>query len=293
LIGAVGASIARGQSSPWPFKSSAALPGVSASGGLTVAFWNIQWFPGSHPEPDKDSELRQTTSVHSEISRINADIIGMEEVRNWEGAALAVRPLKGMKVDVCANFPPREGQPHGQEVAIASRLQPISAWVEMWKAAGAATPPRGFAFAAYEVKPKQLLLVYCVHLKSNRDGVSENVPIREESAKQLLAHVDAMQRAYEPLGQVSCIIGGDFNTSIDDARFSVENTLRNLTKNGFQWNWQGTQPGTRMTMHGDRMFPPACFDHIFYRGLTLRKTEVVNTTRNSSDHKPVVATFGL
>ena len=113
-------------------------------------------------------------------------------------AALAVQPIKGMKVDVCANFPPREGQNEAQQVAIASRLQPISAWVEAWKPAGAATPPRGFAFAAYEVKPRQLLLVYCVHFKSNRpadsqgqpsktDGVAENIPIREESARQLLS----------------------------------------------------------------------------------------------------------
>ncbi|HJT79925.1 MAG TPA: endonuclease/exonuclease/phosphatase family protein [Chthoniobacterales bacterium] len=293
IISALGAGIAISATSPWPFKSNAAPPQLSVSGGLTVAFWNIQWFPGTRVEPDKDSERRQTASVHADISRLNADIIGMEEVRNWEAAALAVQPLQGMKVDVCANFPPREGQPYAQEVAIASRLQPISAWVEMWKDAGASTPPRGFAFAAYEVKPKQLLLVYCVHLKSNRDGVSENIPIREESAKQLLSHIEAMHRAYEPLGKVACIVGGDFNTSLDDSRFASENTLRNLTKNGFQWIWEGTQPGSHMTLHGDRMFPPACFDHIFYRGLTLRKAEVLNTTRNSSDHKPIVASFNL
>ena len=293
VMSLLGAGVAISATSPWPFKSNAAPPQLSVSGSLTVAFWNIQWFPGMGPDANKDAERRQTASVHSEISRINADVIGMEEVRDWDAAALAVQPLKGMKVDVCATFPPREGQNEAQEVAIASRLQPISAWVEMWKPAGLATPPRGFAFAAYEIKPKQLLLVYCVHFKSNRGELSENVPIREEAAKQLLSHIEAMHRAYEPLGQVACIVGGDFNTSLDDPRFAAENTLRALTKNGFQWIWQGTAPGTRMTLHGDRVFPPACFDHIFYRGLTLRKGEVPNTARSSSDHKPVVATFGL
>lgn len=293
VVSVLGTGIAISQTSPWPFKSSAAPPQFAASNSLTVAFWNIQWFPGMRPDADKDSERRQTSSVHSDISRINADVIGMEEVRNWEMAALAVQPLKGMKVDVCANFPPREGQNEAQEVAIASRLQPISAWVEQWKPAGAATPPRGFAFAAYQLKPGKLLLVYCVHFKSNRGEVSENIPIREESARQLTSHMEAMERAYSSLGQLACVIGGDFNSSLDDPRFAAENTLKNLTKNGFQWSWQNIAPGTRMTLHGDRMFPPACFDHIFYRGLTLRKAEVVNTTRNSSDHKPVVATFGF
>ena len=293
LISLLGAGIAISATSPWPFKSNAAPPQLGAAGSLTVAFWNIQWFPGMRPDADKDAERRQTNAVHGEISRINPDVFGMEEVRSWEMASLAVQPLKGMKVDVCANFPPREGQDVAQEVAIASRLQPISAWVEEWKPAGPATPPRGFAFAAYQLKPGKLLLVYAVHFKSNREGVEENIPIREESARQLFSHMEAMERAYSSLGQIAWIIGGDFNSSLDDPRFAKEKTLKNLSQNGFQWIWQNTAPGTRMTMHGDRVFPPACFDHMFYRGLTLRKAEVLNTSRNSSDHKPVVASFSL
>ena len=268
-------------------------PGAENSRDLTVAFWNIQWFPGGRPDASDSAEKRQTLSVHNDIRRLNPDIIGMEEVRNRDAAALAVQPLTGMKVDVCANFPPREGQNEAQEVAIASRLQPISAWVELWKPAGPATPPRGFAFAAYEPKPRQLLLVYCVHFKSNRDGIGENVPIREEATRQLLSHIEAMKTAYASMGQINWIIGGDFNTSLDDPRFGSENTLRDLMKNGFSWTWQSVPAPNRMTLHGDANFPPASFDHIFYRGLTLRKAEVITTTRQSSDHKPIVANFEL
>ncbi|HEY4285086.1 MAG TPA: endonuclease/exonuclease/phosphatase family protein [Chthoniobacterales bacterium] len=293
LISALGAGIAASATSPWPFKSNTAPPQPTNVNGLTVAFWNIQWFPGMRPDTTQDAEMRQTNAVHSEISRINPDIIGMEEVRDWKAAALAVEPLKGMKVDVCANFPPREGQAYAQEVAIASRLQPISAWVETWKPAGAATPPRGFAFTAYEVQPKKLLLVYCVHFKSNRDGATENIPVREESTRQLLSHIEAMKRAYSKMGQVSWIIGGDFNTSLEDPQFAAEKTLRSLTTTGFSWVWQNIAPGTRMTLQGDKNYPPTCFDHIFYQGLTLRHAQVISTTRQSSDHKPVVATFDL
>ena len=227
------------------------------------------------------------------MSQLKPDVIGMEEVRNFQMAELAVQPLPGMKVDVCANFPPREGQNEAQEVAIASRLQPLSAWVEEWKPAGIATPPRGFAFAAYQLKPQRVLLVYCVHFKSNRGEVGEDIVIREEASRQLLSHIEAMKRAYEPLGQIAWLIGGDFNTSLDDPRFAAEITLRNLLKNGFAWIWQDVSPHKRMTLHGDKNFPPASFDHMFYRGMTLRNAQVISTPRKASDHKPIVAVFDL
>ena len=75
-------------------------------------------------------ETRQIKAVHADIARLGADVIGFEEMRDFESAALAVQPLAGFKVDVCSNFPPREGQDDAQQVAIASRLQPISAWAE-------------------------------------------------------------------------------------------------------------------------------------------------------------------
>jgi len=263
------------------------------SNTLTVAFWNIQWFPGQHPDASAAAEKRQITAVHTEMMKLNPDIIGMEEVRNFEMASLAVQPLSGMKVDVCANFPPREGQNEAQEVAIASRLQPLSAWVEQWKPAGPATPPRGFAFAAYQLKPHQVLVVYCVHFKSNRGELTEDIGIRQEATRQLLAHIEAMKGAYGGLGQIAWIVGGDFNTSLDDPRFGSESTLRDLGKNGFLWLWQNVPPGSRMTLHGDKNYPAACFDHIFYRGLNLRHAEVMYTTRQSSDHKPIVGKFEL
>src|SRR4029077_20565731 len=86
-------------------------------------------------------------------------------------------------------------------------------WFEMWNPNGALVPPRGFAFAAYEVAPRHVLLVYAVHLKSNRGEISEDIAIREESMQQLVAHIHEMNEAYAKLGSVSCVVGGDFNTA--------------------------------------------------------------------------------
>lgn len=273
-----------------PSASPSAANGEAAT---KVAFWNIRWFPGGRPNAYKAEEAKQTRAVHQDIVRLDADVIGFEEVRDWPSAALAVKPLPGFKVDVCANFPPREGQNETQQVAIVSRLQPISAWAEEWKAGGVITPPRGFAFAAYQVAPRQLLLVYALHLKSNRGELVEDIAIREESMRQLLAHMQDMAVAYEKLGSITWIVGGDFNTAPDDPRFKTEKTAAMLTGGGFRWSWENMPLHSRITMPPDARFPAATFDHIFYRGASLRKAEVIETSAASSDHRAIRAEFAL
>lgn len=260
---------------------------------VKAAFWNIAWFPGKRPNAYKGEQVRQTRLVHADMPRLDADVIGLEEMRDFASASLAVRPLSGFKVDVCSNFPPREGQAEAQQVAIASRLQPMSAWAEDWKAGSAITPPRGFAFAAYEVAPKKMLLVYALHLKSNRGELVENVAIREESMRQLLAHMKDMEAAYGKLGSISWLVGGDFNTAPDDPRFKKEKTLTSLTSAGFKWSWEGMPLEQRVTLPPDARFPAACFDHIYYRGATIQKAEVIATDDHASDHRAVRAVFDL
>ena len=260
---------------------------------LKAAFWNVAWFPGKRPNAYKGEQVRQIKAVHADIRRLDADVIGLQEMRDFGSASLAVQPLPGFKVDVCSNFPPREGQAEAQQVAIASRLQPMSAWAEDWKAGSAITPPRGFAFAAYELAPKKMLLVYSVHLKSNRGELVENIAIREESMRQLNAHMKDMQAAYGKLGAITWLVGGDFNTASDDPRFEAEQTLGNLTTSGFRWIWEGMPLEQRVTLPPNRRFPAACFDHIYYRGATLRKAEVIVTDEKSSDHRAIRAVFAL
>lgn len=256
---------------------------------MRVAFWNIKWFPGGRPNAYRGEEVRQTKAVHADIAKLAADVIGMGEIRDWESTALAVQPLPGFKVDVCSNFAPREGQTVAQQVAIASRLPAMSAWAEEWKPGAAITPPRGFAFAAYQVAPGHMLLVYSLHLKSNIGEIVENIAIREESMRQLLVHMKDMERAYSKLGAITWVVGGDFNTGADDPRFRAEKTFLPLTQNGFQWAWQGIPFDRRITLPPDKRFPAACFDHIFFRNAALRKAEALPTSDTSSDHRAIRA----
>ncbi len=268
-------------------------PSPAPKNSITVVYWNIQWFPGQRPNANGREQARQIESVHRDLAGIDADIVGMEEVRDFAQAGVAIEPLHDFKVDVCSNFPPREGQNVAQQVAIASRLQPLSAWAEQWKPGYSITPPRGFAFAAYQFSPNELLLVYALHLKSNRGGLRENIAIREESIHQLLAHMRAMKDAYSKLGNLHWIVGGDFNTAPGDSRFNSEKTTRNLLGQGFQWAWQNVPDKSRITFPPDRLYPAACFDHIFYRDATLHHAGIINTSPQSSDHRAIKATFVL
>jgi endonuclease/exonuclease/phosphatase (EEP) superfamily protein YafD len=268
-------------------------PSVASPQTARVAFWNIQWFPGRHPNASVASERSQIASVHRDMRWINADVIGMEEVRDFDNATIAISPLAGFKVDVVSDFPAREGQDVGQQVAIASRFPPLSAWVEMWKPNGPLVPPRGFAFAAYEVAPRHLLLVYAVHLKSNRGEISEDIAIREESMQQLIAHIHEMNETYGKLGSVSCIVGGDFNTAPDDSRFADETTTSILRDDGFSWCWENIPFARRITLPADKLFPAACFDHIFVRNAKINSARVIQASRRSSDHNAIFAEVRL
>ena len=285
------ASAAVAQTPPPPPQPSSSSTSSPAS--INVTFWNVQWFPGRRPNASSAEENRQIRAVHGDLAQLNSDLIALEEVRDFEHAALAVKPLNGFKVDVCSNFPPREGQKEAQQVAITSRLQPLSAWAELWKPGAAITPPRGFAFAAYQLSPPQMLLVYALHLKSNRGEIHEDMRIREESMQQLLSHMKAMNNAYHKLGALTWIVGGDFNTAPDDPRFASEKTVPNLLADGFRWSWQEIPFASRITVPGDMRYPAACFDQIFFRGATLTKAWVGNTSPQSSDHRAVNATLSL
>lgn len=266
---------------------------VSSSTTITAVFWNIQWFPGRRPHPSRTEENRQIREVHRDLTQLTPDVIGLEEVRDFKHASLAIQPLSGFKVDVCSNFPPREGQQEAQQIAIASRLQPISAWAETWKPGGAIMPPRGFAFASYQVSPTQVLLVYALHLKSNRGEIHEDMRIREESMHQLISHMKAMKDTYGKMGALTWIVGGDFNTAPDEPRFAREKTVPYLLAEGFSWSWKGIPLSSRITMPADLRYPPACFDQIFFRGATLARAWVANTSRQSSDHRAVNAVLNL
>ena len=110
---------------------------------------------------------------------------------------------------------------------------------------------------------------------------------------QLIAHMKSMENAYTKLGALSWIVGGDFNTAPDELRFASEKTLATLRAQNFRWCWEGMPFNSRITVPADLRYPAASFDQIFYRGATLLRAWVANTSPQSSDHRAVSAVFNL
>lgn len=264
---------------------------------LRVAAWNIEWFPGKRPEPTHWEEKDHIPLVQAEVAAMAPDILGMVEIRNEDAARVAVATVPGLKVDVCSRFVRSSGEIGMQQGAIASNIHPVSAWSEAWEPRASIELTRGFTFAAYPVGPDSIVLFYVVHLKSNRGEIQLNIPARETSTKQLLAHANEMEKIYgKAYRHVVVVLAGDFNTSLDDPRFQSERTLRDIRKAGYTWTWERTPVDERITLPAQPImdpsrpsYPGASFDHIFVRGAPIAKAFAVASSPLASDHRPVVA----
>lgn len=262
---------------------------------VKLVFWNLEWFPGGSPNATPAEAEAQAAKAAPAVAALKPDIFGMEEVRDWSGAELALKDSPDLKVQVSSDFLDDNGAKTTQQVVIASRQPAIGAWWEAWKAGSAITPKRGFSFAAFQPTPNHVLLVYCVHLKSNRGELKENTAMREESAKQLVDHVAAMEKAYSGLGTVSVVIGGDYNTSSDDPKFSAEKTFQLLEAAGLQSAWKDVPFAQRVTLPSSPSknpkyppFPDACFDHVFVKNVKVVSASAGTPDPNPSDHRPVI-----
>jgi endonuclease/exonuclease/phosphatase (EEP) superfamily protein YafD len=288
---------------PAPAAPPTPSPDPAAPSKLTITFWNVEWFPGRRPKAGPEAGQAHLAAVVPVLERLNPDVLGLEEVADWAAAKSIADHLKGFKVDVCSPFiAERSGSDitKQQQVVLCSRLPVLQAWAEPWKPGeNAVQPPRGFAFAAYQPAPGKVLLVYALHLKSNRvepGGSDEgNHAMREESSRQLLVHQQAMEKAYGSMGKVSVVMGGDLNTSLDDPKYAPEQTLRSWQAVGFKWGWENVPFADRATLPANGKYPAVCFDHLFFRGegFKVLKAFVEPTGKDSSDHRPVTTEVEL
>lgn len=291
----------------WTFTAHAdgqTAPGVDGPTQVKLTFWNVEWFPGRKPDAQPVARERHVAAVVPVVKRLDPDVLGLEEVADADAAHRIADALPGgYRVDVVTEYVRETGEPTRQQTVLASRLPLINGWWESWKpAANGLQPRRGFAFAAYQPAPGQVLLVYALHLKSNRvdepGGAATNAAMRVESVNQLVVHARAMATAYAKLGAVTVVLGGDLNTSLDDPRFASEETLRGLLKDDYQWAFQNTPPTERVTLPGGGRYPDTTFDHVFFRASApatagLISAGVEPTGQECSDHRPVSVTLGL
>lgn len=272
-----------------------ALPGVTPARELVVVTWNLQWFPGRVPFPNAEARQRHMADAQAQLKALNPDILIAQEITSERAFRELVSVLPDMKVDVVSSYG-KGTSPRAQQVALASRVPSRSAWAAAWDPADV-SPPRGYACAVYEPAPGQILLTYSVHLKSNRTepGLTsaQCMAMREESTRQMLAHVEEMTAHYGKEGRVSVLLGGDFNTHRDEPELAAERTLGLIEAAGFGNPWTNVAAKQRHTWVGSDDFPPCTFDYIFARGVHIVDTRLVPLEIKVSDHLPVLGHLRL
>ena len=175
--------------------------------------------------------------MKKELTKINPDILLAQEIRDWDAFIDLCSAIPDLQVAAVSHY--RQGNAIGkQQTAIASKLPVIAAWYDNWKPAED-QPPRGYTAAVVQIPgTENLLLFYSLHLKSNRakgeEDTKSNYAQREESARQLLAHVEEMQGKAFKDRIVGVIVGGDFNTN-HDGQFD-DKTVEILAEAGFANN---------------------------------------------------------
>lgn len=283
-----------------PFLSlaiSLALSSVLHAEPLKAVTWNIEWFPGGRPNASKGEQYKQTKEVSEQLGKMDPDIFLAQEVTDGKAFEKLVSSLPGMKVDVFSKFLEPDGRTVGQQqCAIASKLKAHSAWFEQFKPTKSLPNlRRGFAFAALEHPEGGLMMLYSVHLKSNRgsdtpEGEKDVADTRAESARQLIAHKAAMEKKFAGEKIIGWMIAGDFNTN-HDGQFPMCTAVADLVKAGFHNSWDTTPGEDRLTWRNDprdTRFKPTTFDYMLTSGFKETQAKMVpGVSIETSDHAPV------
>jgi endonuclease/exonuclease/phosphatase family metal-dependent hydrolase len=258
---------------------------------VSIASWNLEWFPGGKPNSTQAERLVHMSAAKDALIDIRPDILCLQEVRDWDSVAELVSILPDFQTLVVGRF--RQMGSSGplsiQQLAIAPNRPAEAAWSESFKPSPM-TPPRGFSFAAIR-HGKIVLLIYSVHFKSNRGDATSNIAKRKEAARQLLAHVAEMERVYSQNAKIVTVIAGDFNTDPTDARFASEGTFA-LLREEFVWSWEKVPLSDRVTNPAKGRYPDACFDGFLVRGTAKISCKPI-PIQGVSDHFPVVLTVAI
>jgi endonuclease/exonuclease/phosphatase family metal-dependent hydrolase len=272
---------------PTPATAEVITP-ADSSRTISVVAWNIEWYPGKSIRASAAQRESHKEIVKAELKKINPDVFLAQEIRSWNDFAELCAVIPGLEVAAVSRFLHRE-EVGLQQTAIASKLPAVAGWYDTWRPAEN-QPPRGYTAAVLEIPGSdKLLLVYSLHLKSNisRRPAEEqaNYDQRDESIRQILAHVERMQNDAFKGRIAGVIVGGDFNTN-HDGQFR-DNVVKMMTDAGFVNTWGDTPRKDRQTWRGSDRFEPTTFDYVFVRGLEASTAELVEVSDDTSDHWPV------
>jgi endonuclease/exonuclease/phosphatase family metal-dependent hydrolase len=278
------------------------LAGFLASAALThaatVTALNFEWFPGKRPQPTQEEIDQHITDTAKSLAKLGADIFIATEVCDAEAFRISLNKASpDMELHVISNFSDLESDAdrRNQQIAIASRLPAVAGWAEAWIPTSE-QHRRGFAFAALKNPATGgLIMVYGLHLKSNRSGTPEeaqiNYDIRNASAEQLIKHAKLMEEKFAGETIEGWILAGDINTN-HDGLFG-DQVVELFNEAGFLNTWKKTPPAERFTWKGNNRFSPGTLDYIFLKGFGDVESRIIEIPGEVSDHNAVSAIIQL
>jgi endonuclease/exonuclease/phosphatase family metal-dependent hydrolase len=267
---------------------------------VRVTTWNLEWFPNGSPKELPPAEQEKRIAAAADVLRpLNSDIVMLQEVRDYDVCARlaeAIRPHT-YTVAICSAFKePFQPGIGKQQVAILAREPAQAAWAESWKSMEGVDPPRGFAFAWFKIGGADVG-VYSLHLKSNlimhgdhTIEAAKNIRKREIAVTQVLNHVRTVIGTAMPMVK-SIVVGGDFNTNLDQPDFRDEKTLLKLTEAGFRNSMEGMPLLQRITHPGSGRYPSATFDYLFGANMVSTRRQI--SASHASDHYPLTCDFSV
>jgi len=279
------------------------IPAQLSAEPLKLLSWNIEWFPGGNPKPKEEEKTQQTKWVEEQLAAIQPDIFLAQEITDEIAFEKVVSAMPGkLTMHVCSRFVNHESNDLSpQQCAIASNLKADSAFFENFKP-NAKLPhlSRGFAFAALEHPEGGLIMIYSVHLKSNRgsetpEGEQSVADTRAESVRQILSHKAEMEKRYAGRKIMGWLIGGDFNTN-HDGQFTKCTAVADLVKGGFSNTWDKTPKEERHTWFPNEFTPQfkaTTFDYVMTIGFKETQAKAVPVSRDASDHDALMLMLEL
>jgi endonuclease/exonuclease/phosphatase family metal-dependent hydrolase len=231
------------------------------SGDVSIATWNVEWFPGLRPDEKSEEVKREHVQrVKALVEKVSPTILFLCEVRDLKVLDAFPYPYR-----VCTVFSRRADENPDfplQSLALLSKVP----WKEVWSldfsdlALTPDRPPRGILGVSFKRPDGSLLTLYGVHFKSNRGDQGKDQLKRERALQFLLQ--DFKRRRLDPMRD-AIIVLGDFNTSSIEPTFREETTLSTLFGMGFCSVMEGMEQALAATYFDrENIVQPADFDHI-------------------------------
>ena len=81
--------------------ASCRMPGAEV---VTVATWNLEWFPGRKPNSSQSERLVHMSAAKDALLELRPDILCLQEVRDWESVAELVSILPKFQTLIVSRF---------------------------------------------------------------------------------------------------------------------------------------------------------------------------------------------